>query len=48
MYICMYIYIYKILIWLFSSSRKICMSDSRQIFVRGIDSPTTLPIHKFR
>ena len=39
-----YFFIYFILIWLFNSSLKIYMSNSRQMFVRGIDSPTTLPI----
>ena len=31
---------------LFNSSRKVYISNSRQIFVRGIDPPMTLPEHK--
>ena len=47
---------YRFMIWLwfalfnlaFNISRKIYISNSLQIFVRGIDPPTVLPIHKFR
>ena len=42
-----YIFFYLLYFYLvFESSRKIYIFNSRQIFVRGIDPPTTLPIHK--
>ena len=37
-----------ILIWLFNSSCKIYISNSHQVFVRGIASHTSLPMYQFK